>query len=339
MKKMEKGITLVALVVTIIVLIILAGISINLILGDNGIITKAQEARNIHANAEASEGEMFQKYEQYITNATTQSGEIEKRIYLATIGNHDTIYKTKLLAETSEDVWETVGYKISDVTPTLSDIENGKFKFRVYGFDGNVSEWMNIQNGVQYEYFGYFEGLLKSFPSSGITPSFKDDNTTYFPHNVPEAGLYWAPILPDTFEEIWETIALYEYEYIDANNNTHTIIVNDDFTLPQVLHYVSISQNNFYKVSAISPSINELEAAILEIKDINTGNVQEISLSEEDGTIAIDETTGVITIMGGSGYIIPDGGATINGASFQKGIYVFDYALSTLIPGELSLVY
>ena len=42
----EKGITLIALVVTIIVLIILAGISINLVLGDNGIITKAREAKN-----------------------------------------------------------------------------------------------------------------------------------------------------------------------------------------------------------------------------------------------------------------------------------------------------
>ena len=40
----EKGITLIALVVTIIVLIILAGVSINLVLGDNGVITKSKEA-------------------------------------------------------------------------------------------------------------------------------------------------------------------------------------------------------------------------------------------------------------------------------------------------------
>ena len=43
--KNNKGITLVALVVTIIVLIILAGISINLVLGDNGIITIAKKAK------------------------------------------------------------------------------------------------------------------------------------------------------------------------------------------------------------------------------------------------------------------------------------------------------
>ena len=59
----QKGITLVALVVTIIVLIILAGISISLILGDNGIITKAKEARNAQANAEAYENNAFKGFE------------------------------------------------------------------------------------------------------------------------------------------------------------------------------------------------------------------------------------------------------------------------------------
>ena len=41
----ERGITLIALVVTIVVLLILAGVSLNLILGNNGIITKAKESR------------------------------------------------------------------------------------------------------------------------------------------------------------------------------------------------------------------------------------------------------------------------------------------------------
>ena len=55
----QKGITLVALVVTIIVLIILAGISINLILGENGIITQAQRARELQINAEAHEKDIL----------------------------------------------------------------------------------------------------------------------------------------------------------------------------------------------------------------------------------------------------------------------------------------
>ena len=55
--KKNKGITLVALVVTIVVLLILAGVSINLVLGDNGIITKAKEAQR--KSAEASQNDLI----------------------------------------------------------------------------------------------------------------------------------------------------------------------------------------------------------------------------------------------------------------------------------------
>ena len=54
--KNNKGITLVALVVTIVVLLILAGVSINLVLGNNGIIAKAQEAKT--KQAEASQNDL-----------------------------------------------------------------------------------------------------------------------------------------------------------------------------------------------------------------------------------------------------------------------------------------
>ena len=49
--KKNKGITLVALVVTIVVLLILAGVSINLVLGNNGIIAKAKDAETKSAEA------------------------------------------------------------------------------------------------------------------------------------------------------------------------------------------------------------------------------------------------------------------------------------------------
>ena len=51
MKKETKGITLIALVVTIVILLILAGVSLNLVLGNNGIINKAKEARDKYAEA------------------------------------------------------------------------------------------------------------------------------------------------------------------------------------------------------------------------------------------------------------------------------------------------
>ena len=53
----EKGITLIALVVTITVLIILATVSVNTVLGDNGIIKRAQKARDSYQNSSTSEDE------------------------------------------------------------------------------------------------------------------------------------------------------------------------------------------------------------------------------------------------------------------------------------------
>ena len=61
MKKLQmknnKGITLVALVVTIIILIILAGISINMLVGTDGLITKAKQAKENIELAEIEEQE------------------------------------------------------------------------------------------------------------------------------------------------------------------------------------------------------------------------------------------------------------------------------------------
>ena len=45
-ERSEAGITLVALVVTIVILIILATVAINAVFGENGLIKKAEEAKN-----------------------------------------------------------------------------------------------------------------------------------------------------------------------------------------------------------------------------------------------------------------------------------------------------
>jgi surface antigen bspA-like len=57
--KKAKGITLIALVITIVIVLILAGISMSFVLGENGIITKAQEAREKTEEAKANEEKDF----------------------------------------------------------------------------------------------------------------------------------------------------------------------------------------------------------------------------------------------------------------------------------------
>ena len=51
----EKGITLIALVVTIVVLLILAAVSINMLTGENGIIRQAQKAKEETEKGEEKE--------------------------------------------------------------------------------------------------------------------------------------------------------------------------------------------------------------------------------------------------------------------------------------------
>lgn len=53
--KNEKGITLIALVITIIVLLILAGISIAMLTGDNGLLTKSKQSAAASAVAGAKD--------------------------------------------------------------------------------------------------------------------------------------------------------------------------------------------------------------------------------------------------------------------------------------------
>ena len=55
LEKEQKGITLIALIITIIVLIILAGVAINLTLGQNGLLNRTKEAREKYEIASAKE--------------------------------------------------------------------------------------------------------------------------------------------------------------------------------------------------------------------------------------------------------------------------------------------
>ena len=66
--KKQKGITLIALIITIVVLLILAGVTINAIQGD-GIIGHAKDAKDTYTESQAAEEEMLLKYEYELAKA------------------------------------------------------------------------------------------------------------------------------------------------------------------------------------------------------------------------------------------------------------------------------
>ena len=152
MKKDENGITLVALVITIIVLIILTGISIGAIVGDNGMISKSKEAKDevgkmqnsTTQNRDALYGEVIEDKTQYgeagiiginlelekktdtsimaTASATdTKSEIISYTFYIRKITENDSAYvmikKNDILTDTviCENLEKDMGYKVKVV--------------------------------------------------------------------------------------------------------------------------------------------------------------------------------------------------------------------------------
>ncbi len=84
MQRNTKGITLIALVVTVIVLIILAGVSISLVLGQNGIVNKAEKAKENTELAKTEEetilNDLAKQIEEGTSGGTTNPQETIKTV-------------------------------------------------------------------------------------------------------------------------------------------------------------------------------------------------------------------------------------------------------------------
>ena len=113
LKKKTKGITLVALVVTIIVLLILAGVAINFTIGEDGIFKRAQNAVDLYSEAAAKE-KLEIMYAGYLIDGgykDTEKDEID--IFLDIMGDKEI---TKEDIEEFNKVLEQYGKKIIGIT-------------------------------------------------------------------------------------------------------------------------------------------------------------------------------------------------------------------------------
>ena len=74
MLKNQRGITLVALVITIVVLIILATISISFAFGNNGLVNRAEQARDFYTNDTKYTEQSITNVDQYLKGVLTNAG-------------------------------------------------------------------------------------------------------------------------------------------------------------------------------------------------------------------------------------------------------------------------
>lgn len=133
--KEEKGITLVALVISIIVMIILSGISLNATIGENGIINRARESKLKQEEAEV-EGEILSGIAsldiEYYQKATSDTG--------ITINS---IYSISGLSKYVNGKINGFNYNKNGTTVVYYTNERGSYTVKI-GEDGNVATYSGI---------------------------------------------------------------------------------------------------------------------------------------------------------------------------------------------------
>ena len=146
----QKGITLIALVVTITVLIILATVSINTVLGDNGIIKRAQKARDSYSNSQKSEDEQMavlaNEMAEYDEGEGSGGGTTKPAEGITATVEGKTVTITK------DNVGTYLGKVVTNYVPTATTVAVGtntytvSNNYRLYyvDFDGKYGE----KNGV-----------------------------------------------------------------------------------------------------------------------------------------------------------------------------------------------
>lgn len=125
-----RGITLISLVITIVVLIILAGVIISITLGNGGIIDKAKLAKQEYANAQGKEEKDIEEYSNQIDeySAFTRGGGSnisystnEQNTGLKWIDNKP-IYQRTFTDLSYSLSWESHN-AIANITPLISGID------------------------------------------------------------------------------------------------------------------------------------------------------------------------------------------------------------------------
>ena len=147
----NSGITLIALVVTIVVLIILATVTINTVLGDNGIISRAQKARDSYSNSQKSEDEQMAVLANEMAQYDTKGGSSGGGTTKPAEGITATV-EGKTVTITKDNVATYLGKVVTNYVPTATTVAVGtntytvSNNYRLYyvDFDGKYGE----KNGV-----------------------------------------------------------------------------------------------------------------------------------------------------------------------------------------------
>ena len=192
LKFRNRGITLIALVITIIVLLILAGVSIATLTGDNGILTRAQEAENKTEEAPQDEENILSSYEDQIT----EYAGIDWDTVLANAQKHPEQKASTAIGVGTDgravnmDLWECT--LLEDGTYALNDSDSVAITgTRTAGYTGNIVD-------------GKIEGTIPQYIKDESDGSFIEVTSIQWLF-YQKTELATSPKIPDTITNMYNT--------------------------------------------------------------------------------------------------------------------------------------
>ena len=182
--KKDKGITLIALVITIIVLLILAGVSISLVVGENGIIGRSINSREKTKYAEAYERVYTEVDGSYDESGTINLDDLNKNLRENLDGVKLKIGEDNYADLTEENKIESLpatvrynGYDFdiegtSTTNPTTPGGETATPGEKIVPTISGYTEFCSDSNNKYYIYNGYYEDSALTITGDNI----KNDN-------------------------------------------------------------------------------------------------------------------------------------------------------------------
>lgn len=280
MKKKNKGITLIALVITIIVLIILATISINTVFYDNGLITRAEEAKfktEVNQYKEVLDMQKLSLSANKTTNIYELKEQLEKQIESLSVGSENA-QKGVNIIQTAESSFSEIHdclnrilellHNIKKLTPGDENYETNIATIKTE-IEQLISEINRIANETKYEEIFLLNGDISA----------KNPYTIKFSNEYFEQGSIEI-IIEDTR---WNNI--YESEEIDYNNIDGSIEKLEN-TIEKISEKRSIAGG---KQNALEDAIEYLDSICEEItviySDIFHSDTSETGYATEEEAI------------------------------------------------------
>ena len=254
-----KGITLITLAVTIVVLLILAGISINTVVGDNGIIKKAQSSAELTKESEAKEIINRTIMEFYLTNEYETLED-----FLNTKVSEGRIDKVEKNADGTLKVWKN-DYSVTTENKTNSSNNN----------DNNMNKRIKISTTP-------YEGIYDSCEHEAITNVNVEPTDTTLEYSTD--GINYSTTIPKIINAGTATIKIRaSKENYETKNVT-------------VIAKIEKAEGNL-NLSETSGTINYPNSTTFTVSG-NTGTLSVLSSNTNVATVSISGSTVTVKSVG-----------------------------------------